>query len=40
MIGDLWNTGLLIGHEHMEGLSKHGCIVFIAKKWIIFAVYE
>ena len=40
MVGDLWNTGLLIGHEHVEGLSKHGYIVFWAKKWIMLAVHE
>ena len=32
MVGDLWNTGLLIGHGHVEGFSKHGDIVFRAKK--------
>ena len=40
MVGDLWNMGLLIGHGHAEGLSKHGYIVFRAKKWIPFAVHE
>ena len=26
MVRDLWNTGLLIGHGNVEGLSKHGYI--------------
>ena len=40
MVGDLWNTGLLIGHGHAEGLGKHGYIVFRTKTWITFAVHE
>ena len=40
MVSDLWNTGLLIGHGHAEGLSKLGYIDFSAKKWITFAVHE
>ena len=40
MVGDLWNTSLLIGHGHTEGLSKHGYITFSSKTWIMFAVHE
>ena len=40
MVGDLWNTGLLIGHGHAERLSKHGYIVFRVKKWLTFVVHE
>ena len=40
MVRDLWNKGLLIDHGHVKGLSKHGYIVFNAKKWITFAVHE
>ena len=40
MVRDPWNTSLLIGHGHAEGLSKHGYIVFSSKKWITFAVHE
>ena len=29
VVSDLWNMGLLIGHGHTEGLSKHCYIVFI-----------
>ena len=40
VVGDLWNTGLLTGRGHAEGLSKHSYIVFSTKKWITFAVHE
>ena len=40
VVGDLWNTALLIGHGHAEGLSKHGYIVISTKKQITFAVHE
>ena len=41
MVRNLWNTCLLIGHGHTEGLSKkHGYIVFSLKKLIIFAIQK
>ena len=40
VVRNLWNTGLLIGHGHAEGLSEHGYIVFSLKKLITFAVHE
>ena len=40
VVRDLWNMGLLIGHGHAEGLSKHGYIVFSSIKLITFAVHE
>ena len=40
MVRNLWDRGLAIGHGHAEGFSKHGYIIYSAKKWITFAVHE
>ena len=40
MVSNLSNKGLLMDHRHVEGLCKHGYIVFSMKKWITFVVHE